>query len=308
MQKEEQTGILLESGTNELEIMEFTVDHQNFGINVAKIREILMMAPIKPMQRSHPNVEGVFKPRGTVLPVVDLAGYLGLQPSKNPERDLFIVTSFNQRSVAFHVHTVDCIDRISWKQMKKPDSVIYGGREGIATAIAEHDGRLITILDFEMIIADISPSTGIQVEEIEQMGERTRTDKPILIAEDSMMLSKMIVDSLRRAGYVNIKKASDGQEAWDYLAKIKENAGDKPIRELVSCLISDIEMPQMDGHRLTKLVKSDPVLKEIPLVLFSSIITEENRIKGQQLGADEQITKPEIARLVNVIDRLTMSK
>lgn len=298
-----QTEILLESGTNELEIMEFTIAGEVFGINVAKVKEIMMAQPVKPMQKSHPDVEGIFKPRDTVITVIDLTNYLHLPASTNPEHDIFIITSFNNMDFAFHVHTVVGIDRISWTKMKKPDKIIYGGEEGIATGIAEYDNRLITILDFEKIVAEISPEVGIQYSDLDRLGERHRIEKTILIAEDSMLLAKMIVESLHRAGYANIIKTDNGQEAWDYLCEVKQS-GD-PIKEHVSCIVSDIEMPQMDGHRLTKLVKSDPQLKEIPLVLFSSLINEAMRVKGKELGADEQISKPEIANLVGIIDRLT---
>lgn len=302
MVEAEKTEVLLESGTNELEIMEFTIGGELFGINVAKVKEILRMAPIKPMQRSHPDVEGVFKPRDTVLTVINLSGYLKLPQSDTPNRDLFMVTHFNNENYAFHVHSVVGIDRISWTQMKKPDSAIYGGREGIATAIADYNGRLITILDFEAIIADISAEDGIQLSDLDGLGERVRSKKFILIAEDSKLLSKMIVESLHHAGYVNTVKKDNGKEAWDYLCELK-NSDD--IKSRIACIITDIEMPQMDGHRLTKLVKADEQLKAIPLILFSSLITDEMRIKGKQLGADEQITKPEIARLVTAIDKLT---
>lgn len=303
MEDIKQTEILLESGTNELEIMEFTIAGEVFGINVAKVTEIMMVMPVKPMQKSHPDIEGIFKPRDKVITVINLASYLNLSPSDNIDRDIFIVTNFNQQDFAFHVHTVVGIDRISWTQMKKPDKIIYGGEEGVATGIAEFEGRLITILDFEKIVAEISPETGIQYSDLDQLGARERSEKPILIAEDSMLLSKMIVESLHRSGYVNTVKMENGQEAWDYLTEVK-HSGD-PVKEHVACIVSDIEMPQMDGHRLTKLVKEDGTLKRIPLILFSSLISEEMRIKGKQLGADEQITKPEIAKLVSLIDKLT---
>ena len=297
-----QTEILLESGTNELEIMEFTIGKELFGINVAKVREIMRSEPVKPMQKSHPDIEGIFKPRDTVLTVIDLAKYLNLPASPNPEYDIFIITNFNNRDFAFHVHTVVGIDRISWTKMRKPDNIIYGGEEGVATGIAEYEGRLITILDFEKIVAEISPETGIQYSDLDSLGHRSRSEKVILIAEDSTLLSKMIIESLHRSGYVNTIKTDNGQEAWNYLQEVKES-GD-PIMEHVACIVSDIEMPQMDGHRLTKLVKEDRDLKKIPLVLFSSLINEEMRKKGQELGADAQITKPEIARLVTIIDTL----
>lgn len=303
MRESRQTEILLESGTNELEIMEFTIGGELFGINVAKVREIMRVAPIKPIQRSHPNIEGVFKPRDKVLTVINLAGYLGLPAQESAERDIFMITNFNNQDFAFHVHSVVGIDRISWEQIKKPDAVVFGGREGIATAIAEYEGRLITVLDFEAIVADISPATGIQVSDVAHLSDRTRTAKPVLIAEDSMMLSKIIIECLHSAGYTNTIKTSDGEEAWKFLCEVKETG--ETVTDHVSCIISDIEMPRMDGHRLTKLIKTDPVLRTIPLVLFSSLISKEMRIKGEQLGADEQVSKPEIARLVGVVDQLT---
>lgn len=297
-----QNEILLETGTNELEIMEFTIADQVFGINVAKVREILQYEPVKPMQNSHPVIEGIFKPRDQVITILDLAKYLGLPPSENNERDIFMISSFNNQVFAFHVHAVIGIDRISWTRIQKPDQVIYGGQEGVATGIAEYEGRLITILDFEKIIAEISPESSIRMEDLEKLGPRARNEKPILIAEDSMLLSKLIIESLHRAGYDNTIKTDNGQEAWDFLTQQKEAGGN--ILEHISLLVSDIEMPQMDGHRLTKLVKEDPTLKQIPVVLFSSLIDEQMRLKGQQVGADAQITKPEIASLVTLIDTL----
>ena len=303
MNTSKQNEILLESGTNELEIMEFTIGGELFGINVAKVREIMMYTPIKPMQNAHPVIEGIFKPREELITVIDLAKYLSIPANDSPLRDIFIITSFNNLSFAFHVHTVVGIDRISWTQMQKPDKIIYGGEDGVATGIAQFEGRLITILDFEKIVADINPETGIQFSDLDVLGDRKRSDKSILIAEDSMLLSKMIIESLHRAGYRNTIKTDNGQEAWDFLIEAK-TSGD-PIKDHVSCIVTDIEMPQMDGHRLTKLVKDDYILREIPLILFSSLINEEMRIKGNELGADAQITKPEIANLVALIDKLT---
>ncbi|WP_037373204.1 chemotaxis protein [Anaerovorax odorimutans] len=297
------TSILLESGTNELEIIEFKVAEEIFGINVAKVREIMVARDVKPMPNSHPVVEGVFKPRDEIITVINLAKYLNLAECENSDRDIFIVTHFNKLNFAFHINTVIGIDRISWTAIKKPDRVIYGGQDGASTGIAEYQGHLITILDFEKIVADISPESSIQVDSIEKLGERNTIDKTILIAEDSMLLSKLIIESLHKAGYKNIVKTDNGQEAWDYLQKAKES-GDA-IKEHVDCIVSDIEMPLMDGHRLTKLVKEDPVLKSIPIILFSSLISQEMRVKGKQLGADEQISKPEIGKLVLIIDNLT---
>lgn len=293
--------ILLESGTNEIEIMEFTIDGNLYGINVAKVREIMMSDEVKPMPHVHPAVEGIFKPRDILLTVVDLPKYLSGVPSKKDGRDLFIVTNFNKMNVAFRVHTVVGISRISWKDIQKPDKTVCGGDDGVATGIAQCGDVLVTILDFEKIVAEIAPETGIQMNEIDKLGVRDRNNTPILIAEDSVLLSKMIRESLYKAGYVNVVKCDNGQEAWDYLVSIQN---EEDIRDKVSLIITDIEMPMMDGHRLTKLVKESPKLKSIPLIIFSSLINPEMHIKGKQLGADEQLSKPEIGHLVEVIDHL----
>ena len=175
----------------------------------------------------------------------------------------------------------------------------------VSTGIADFVNHLITILDFEKIVSEISPELGIQVEDINKLGPRQRSEKPILLAEDSMLLSRMITESLRRAGYENLAVTNNGQEAWNYLEEAKSQ-GD-PIENHVCCIVSDIEMPQMDGHHLTKLIKNDPILRHIPVILFSSLINEEMRRKGEQVGADAQLSKPEIANLVGLIDRLSLN-
>lgn len=299
--EEKRSEILLESGTNELQILEFKMADQLFGINVAKVSEIQVATATKPMQKSHPDVEGIFRPRDEIITVIDMAHYLSLPASENPERDIFIITRFNQQNFAFHVHSVVGIIRISWTHMQKPDQLIYGGDEGVATAIAEYNGELITILDFEKIVSEICPQTGIQTDDIEKLGHRERRSEPVLVVEDSMLLSKLIVESLHRSGYVNTIKMDNGQEAWDFLTEILKSGED--LDSHVRCVVSDIEMPQMDGHRLTKLIKDSPQLKKLPVILFSSLIDEEMRRKGEQLGADAQISKPEIAQLVTLIDR-----
>ena len=296
--------ILLESGTNEIEVMQFTINNSLYGINVAKVKEIIVSAPVKSMPHAHPAVEGIFKPRDLVITVVDLPRYLlGIDTEKGP-KDLFIVTNFNKMNIAFRVHTVVGISRISWKDIQKPDKTVSGGNEGVATGIAQCGSDLVTILDFEKIVAEIAPETTIQMSEIDQLGERQRSDASILVAEDSVLLSKMIEEALHKSGYVNTRMFPDGQELWNYLNSIR---GEK-LNKSVSLVITDIEMPQMDGHRLTKLIKDDKEFTHLPLIIFSSLITEEMRRKGKELGADEQMSKPEIGHLVRVIDHLLDEK
>ena len=297
------TEILLESGTNELEIMEFTIDEKRFGINVAKIKEIIQYDNVVPMPNSHPFIEGVFKPRDIVITVVNLPRYMGYESAEAKERDILIITNFNKTITAFHVHTIEGIHRISWEDIEKPDKVIYGGKEGLATGIAKVDGKLITIVDFEKVLVDISPQSGIQMSEVKDYADRPRNRIPLMIAEDSALLEKMIIESLATAGYTNIIATMNGKEAWDKLQELKLDK-EKPLADKVCCIITDIEMPKMDGHRLAKLVKSDPALKALPVVIFSSLIDDEMRMKGEQLGVNAQISKPEIGNLVGIVDRL----
>lgn len=299
-----ETEILLESGTNEMEIMEFTIYGESYGINVAKVKEIMMSDTVKPIPHSHPCVEGIFKPRGVVLTVVDLPKYLTGQETEKQPKDLFIVTNFNKLHIAFRVQKVVGIQRISWKDIQKPDKTLYRGEEdeGIATGIAQCNGQLVTILDFEKIVTEIAPETGVQVSDLDYLGARNENHKhTIVFAEDSVLLSTMVEQSLRRAGYVNLKKFNNGREAWDYLSSIRD---DDDLYDKASLIMTDIEMPEMDGHRLTKLVKEDPKLKKIPLVIFSSLINSEMEVKGKTLGANEQLSKPEIGHLIEVIDKL----
>ncbi len=296
------TNILLENGTNELEVLEFTVGGRSYGINVAKIREIIGYEPVTPVPNAHSFVEGIFMPRDVVITAIDLSKVLNI-PVEHKPSDMMIITNFNKLNIAFHVDAVVGIHRVSWADIITPDSTINTSDAGVSTGIVKMDGKLIIILDFEKIVTDISPETGLKVSEIDRLGKRERSDSPILIAEDSPLLRKLIEDSLHKAGYSKVIITENGQQAWSKLCEFKNqgNALDK-----VHCIITDIEMPLMDGHRLTKLVKSDEVLKEIPLIIFSSLINNEMMIKGQALGANAQLTKPEIGNLVQTIDGLIL--
>lgn len=302
------SNILLETGTNELEIVEFQIQKNNFGINVAKVKEIIRYEKTFKIPKAHPCIHGMFKWRDSVVSVIDLPKYLNLDSEKiYSNRDFFLITYFNKTMVAFIVSNVIGIKRLSWEEIEKPSSTIYGEVDGIINGVVKNSDGLVSILDFEKILTDISPGTGIQVSSVAKMGNKARNHKPILIVDDSQTLSRMIEDCLTKAGYQDLITASNGKEAWDILQKIKEQ-DDKPPNELLSCVISDIEMPQMDGHHLTKRIKEDPVLHTIPVILFSSLISEDMKQKGEKVGADAQISKPEIVNLINVIDGLIENK
>ena len=297
------TGILLQSGTNELEILEFNIGSNHYGINVAKVKEIMPFAEPTPIPNAHETIEGIFMPRDTIVTIVDLAKSLMIPPSPDRTKDMYIVTNFNNLNIGFHVHGVQGIRRLTWSDITKPDETINAADRSVATGIIKFDNRLVVVLDFEKIVSTINPETGIKARDIEKLGVRNRNNSPILIAEDSPMLEKMIVDCLVKAGYVNIIATTNGEEAWNTLLRYK--AEGNPT-EQCHCIITDIEMPRMDGHRLTKLVKDDNELKVIPVIIFSSLINDEMRRKGESLGADAQLTKPEIGKLVEAIDSLVL--
>ncbi len=296
------TKILLENGTNELEVLEFKLDGNAYGINVAKIKEIINYQEVTPVPNAHPSIEGIFMPRDTMITAIDLKNYL--QRGVSEPGGLFIVTNFNKLDIAFHVDSVVGIHRVSWREIIKPGSTVSTSEDGVSTGIIKFDDRLIIILDFEKIVTDINPETGLKIADIEELGERHRIDVPILIAEDSPLLNKLIVESLHKAGYVNLIHTENGQQAYDVIQECKREG---TLKEHVQCIITDIEMPLMDGHRLTKLVKSDDETKDIPIIIFSSLVNEDMMRKGEALGANAQLSKPEIGNLVRVVDGLVLN-
>lgn len=298
------TNILLESGTNELEVLEFTVAGNHYGINVAKVREILPMTEITPVPNAHPCIEGIFMPRDTIITAINLLKALGFPKRENKKSDMLIITNFNNLNIAFDVEQVLGIHRVSWTDIVKPDATVSTPGIGIATGIIKKMENLIIVLDFERIVEEICPETSLKISELAELGERERNNIPIIIAEDSQMLMRLISDSLRQAGYINLYTFANGQEAWDKLLELKKNNG---VEYGAKCIITDIEMPQMDGHRLIRLIRNDEALKHIPIIVFSSLINNDMKRKGERLGADAQISKPEIGQLVKCIDNLVVN-
>lgn len=292
--------ILLESGTNELEIIEFGIQDSRFAINVMKVREIMEPVFVSKVPNSHPFVEGMIEIRDEVMPVIDLSAVLGLPISGEGK---FIVSELNSMKVVFHVESVSRIHRISWEQIEKPAD-FFQGAEGLLIGIVKMQDGLVLLLDFEKILVEVDPQAGLNVNSIKDISQRDRKDKNILVAEDSPLLRKMLEETLSRAGYNRLQFFSNGKQAWDYLENIaqqRENA----FRH-AQLLVTDIEMPQMDGLHLTKRIKEHPVLKHLPVVIFSSLISNDLRHKGETIGANAQVTKPEIGRLVETIDELVL--
>ena len=295
---EDSKGILLESGTNEFEIIEFSVGGVYYGLNVAKVREVINAVPVTFIARSHPNLDGVFTLRSRVMPLVNLARALNAPPTSDDFK--IIVCEINNFHVGFKVDAVYRIHRISWTQMEPAPSI---SGSDLVVGIVKMPERMIILLDFEKILADVNPEmnkkmTAIPVSTPDLV--KLRQKKTILIAEDSRMLRDLLLSTLHTAGYNTISN-ENGQEAWNKLEELAEK--EAPITDTLQMIITDIEMPQMDGHHLTKRIKSHPRLKDLPVVIFSSLINEEMRLKGLALGAFAQITKPEIEQLIGIVDQ-----
>ena len=305
-----ETNILLESGTNELEIVEFRLNSinsqglatvQSFGINVAKVREIVRMPQITKLPNLPPSVLGLFTLRNKLIPALDLNNYLFRQPN-NAENRKMIIAEFNKMACGFIVNDVHRIHRISWAQIEAPDTLNeLNSSDSTVVGIIKFEDRNVLMIDIEKIIADIDPNSAIDgVIEIP-----TVTGKPIAVtAEDSATIRKMITDKLNLAGF-EIVSFNDGEAAWNYLNDLSKTC--KNLNELhnkVNVIITDIEMPKMDGYTLTKNIKGDSLLSQIPVVIFSSIVSQDVLHKGKSVGADAQLTKPQIGILIETIREL----
>ncbi|ENL9790819.1 chemotaxis protein CheV [Listeria monocytogenes] len=300
----EKKGILLQSGTNELEIVTFTVGENLFCINVLKVKEIIHPLEVTPVPDSNPAIEGVSQVRGEIMPVVNLARVMKL-PEIEPENTKFIITELNQMKIVFRVDEVHRIQRISWEQIEEPEKLSIGLEE-LAVGIVKLDGNLVLLLDYEKIIYEISGNADFAVTGEDRMARKVnREEKTIFIAEDSQMLRQLLEDTLHEAGYTNLQFFANGREAQEHIFKLLKEQKEQTF-ENVNLLITDIEMPQMDGHHLTKVIKEDEIGRELPVVIFSSLITEDLEHKGAGVGADAQVSKPNIHQLINILDELVL--
>lgn len=298
MNKDE--GILLESGTGEVEILEFTVKGEHYAINVVKVKEILHIDNIAKVPNAHPAVPGISLIRGEVVTVIDMRQVLENEKNDSVSKSMTLVCEFNQMKVAFAIDEVLGITRIGWSDIKKPSTITSSSL--VIGNISLND-RLLMLLDFEKIVMDISPSTGITVERVKDIESKDRSGYKLVLADDSPMIRAVLKDTLEAAGFSNMRFFDDGQQAWDYLDDLVESKGEA-FRQDVQLLITDIEMPQLDGHTLTRRVKEHKILKKLPVIIFSSLITGDLKHKGDAVGADAQMSKPEVGKLVGLVDSL----
>ncbi|MED1509796.1 chemotaxis protein [Bacillus proteolyticus] len=297
-------SILLESGTNELEIVTYTVGENLFSINVMKVREIINPFPVTTVPESHHAVEGVVQVRGEILPVINLATALNLKSTKPLDQTKFIISELNQMKVIFRVDEVHRIQRISWEQIDEPASLSMGLEE-TTSGIVKLDGKIILLLDYEKIVCEISNS-GYDNKTLSGLEQKTdRAEKVIYIAEDSAMLRQILEETLSTAGYTKMNFFSNGAEALAQIEKLAKEQDEKMF-EHIHLLITDIEMPKMDGHHLTKIIKDSEVMKQLPVIIFSSLITNELFYKGETVGANAQVSKPDIQELIGLVDNLVL--
>lgn len=301
-----QTNILLEAGTNELEIVEFHIDELEadgvtpykgfYGVNVAKVLEIIRLPKVTELPEVRDkSVLGAFNLRSQIIPLVDLSRWLGKTRS-TAEAAKVIVTEFNNVTTAFMVSGVNRIHRISWEEVEPPNTYVSALTSNTITGVVKLEGRIIFLLDLERIVSALNPQLALRLDEAIdwQAGARYRA----LVADDSTVIREMIKALLQQAGF-EVEAVNNGRDAWERLEELRKKsvAENQPIESYVHCVVSDIEMPQMDGHNLCKRIKDDPVLKRLPVLLFSSLITDKLLHKGESVGADEQISKPQVTAL-----------
>ena len=311
-------SVLLESDTNELEIVEFRIDETDehgivipcyYGVNVAKVREIIRLPHLWKVLNSHPAIPGMIKLRDKVITVVDLSVVLN-KDSRAMKCERVMVLEFNRLVVAVLVHSVSRIYRISWEQVEPP--VKTAGTNQV-TGLVKMDNRIILLLDFERIIGELfeeyalgSDTTHLLADASHHSGREMHT---VLVADDSPFIRNTITASLKSAGY-NVLEADNGESALDLITSLQEQASSaqKSLTDRLSLLISDIEMPRMDGLHLTSRIKKDEKLAELPVIIFSSLASDDNIRKWEALGAVDILTKPDLPKLVDRIDSLLLSR
>lgn len=311
----ENQGILLESGTNEVEIAIFTIGKQLFGTNVAKIREFIIYDEemVTTIVNQHPSVIGTFLLRGHTIPLMDLRLHLNkINEDSNKDR-VIIVTEFNNLVNGFLVDNVDRIIRVSWTDFE-PMSTYFQNSAQKVTGSVRFDNQDILILDMEQIISEIFPeqmeklTEVVTVKEGEQDLAAQRRKRKILIAEDSALVRSLIIQSLTGAGYQIAVAFENGKDALDHIQALLADTRKKgtDFADSVNLVITDIEMPQMDGLTLCRKIKEDLKLTHLPVVIFSSLISEQMALKCESVGANGYITKPEIGNLVKLVDSLAL--
>ncbi|MDR2780566.1 MAG: chemotaxis protein [Synergistaceae bacterium] len=291
--------ILTEVGTNEWQVVVFLLGNQYFAINVDKTREILRWPGVRDVPQTHPAMKGITTIRGEVIPLIDLRTYLDITPDVELSDAKLIVAEFNKMKLGFVVDGVDRIYRINSDELDASLTGTFLGENSLY--VIKREGRNILLLDYERIVQVVNPGLADQFKvEGRISADITGTlgdldEYKILVAEDSPLIRKLIQEVLVSGGFHNLEVVGHGKAAWD---RLNEDGDDFDI------LLTDIEMPKMDGLTLTRRVKEDSKLAHIPVIVFSSVMAEDIKRKAQSIGADAQITKPEMTNLLEKVIEL----
>ncbi|MGQ9685960.1 MAG: chemotaxis protein [Thiobacillaceae bacterium] len=297
------------AGANKLEILLFTLGTDRstgrkeiFGINVFKVREVMRIPAITRAPDMPPAVEGMVSLRGALVPVVDLAKYIGIQTDAPPS--IMIVTEYNRQTQGFLVGEVDTILRIDWADMKVPPAMLTAKMGGLVTAVTElKDNQLVMMLDVEKILSDTTNYDDSHI--YANLTPLEHTDRTVFYTDDSSVARRQVARTLEALGVKGIETVN-GRQAWEELQKIASQAevAGRPVHDFVQVILTDVEMPEMDGYVLTKKIKSDPRFAGIPVLMHSSLSSDANRNLGLSVGVDEYVPKFEPHRLAEVLARL----
>jgi len=297
------------AGTNKLEILMFSLGldsrtgrTETFGINVFKVREVMRTPPITSAPEMPSSVMGMVSLRGVLVPVIDLVRYTGIATDTTPE--VMIVTEYNGRTQGLLVAAVDTILRLDWAKMKVPPAMLAQNMSGLITAVTElADGRLVMMMDVEKILSD---TTGTEDEDVYRhvvpLGKEGRT---VFFADDSSTARKQISRTLDALGVHHIQ-AVNGRQAWETLLRLADQSTSRgePLVQSVQIVLTDVEMPEMDGYMLTRRIKSDTRFKGIKVLMHSSLSGDSNQKLGKSVGVDEYVSKFEPQRLASTLARL----
>jgi two-component system, chemotaxis family, chemotaxis protein CheV len=315
MANPEKQEILLESGTNELEIIEFYVGSQPLGINVQKLKEIISFdeSALTAIPGSEPAMLGTLLLRGAIIPLIDLKVLLNQRVQEEVDeniRPVVMVCEFNHRTNGFKIDGVNQIHRVSWNDVE-PIAPIINQYKPRFTGTIHIDNREILILDLEHIVGEFDPDSVLgEADELNkpEMGHGSlslRQQAKVLMAEDSSIIRTGIEKVLREAGFDGLEVFVDGEACYQRVLQLRKQAEEagEDIRKHLSLLISDIEMPRMDGLTLCRKVKEELGYKHVPVLLFSSLINPPMEVKCDSVEADGYAAKPEIAKLITMMDQ-----
>lgn len=285
-------------GQNRLELLLFRLNGpQLYGINVFKVREVLQCPHLTLLPKSNPIVRGVASVRGRTIPVMDLALATERKALENPHDGFVIIAEYNMKEQGFLVSAVDRIVNLNWEEIHPPPKGT--GRDHYLTAVTRLDNQLVEVIDVERVLAEVSPtSEEILTESLTEQVRSSALSKKILIVDDSSVARKQVLRCLQEIG-VEVVALNDGRAAYEHL-QLMLSEGKKPADEFIM-LISDIEMPEMDGYTLTAEIRNDPRLKDLHILLHTSLSGVFNKAMVAKVGADDFLAKFRPDDLVDLV-------